>query len=64
MRVWDARNGRCLRVANDHHADVYGIACHPARPFFIVTCSRDTTLRLWSTLDLTPHLFPQVQRRP
>ena len=31
----------------DHHSDVYGIACHPERPFVIASTSRDTTLRFW-----------------
>jgi hypothetical protein len=35
-------------VITDHHADVYGLAVHRDRPFFYVSCSRDTTLRFWS----------------
>jgi WD40 repeat protein len=34
-------------VSNAHHADVYGLSIHPARPFLMVSASRDTTLRLW-----------------
>eukprot|EP00961_Rhodomonas_salina_P174151 2348260-Rhodomonas_salina.2 len=30
IRVWDVRGeGTCLRVAMDHHADVYGLSSHP-----------------------------------
>ena len=36
----------------DHHADVYGLAVHPDRPFTVVSSSRDTTLRVW-TMDET-----------
>lgn len=61
--MWDVRSGTCLLLRTDHHADVYGLACHPARPFLLASCSRDTTLRLWSTLPLTPHLLPQVSTR-
>src|SRR5271163_1249416 len=38
----------CLFVVWDHHADVYGLACHPHRPFVFVSSSRDTTLRVWT----------------
>lgn len=36
------------QIVVDHHADVYGVAAHPQRPFVISTASRDTTIRLWS----------------
>ena len=53
IRVWDIRaNGRCLHVVQDHHADVYGLASHPARPFAWVSSSRDTTLRFWCMDDV------------
>jgi WD40 repeat protein len=38
----------CLSVVWDHHADVYGLTCHPQRPFVFVSSSRDTTLRVWT----------------
>jgi WD40 repeat protein len=39
----------------DHHADVYGLASHPARPFFFVSSSRDQSLRFW---DASPARAP------
>ena len=27
---------------------MYGLACHPRRPFVVASSSRDSTLRLWS----------------
>ena len=47
IRLWDARNGICLQVVNDHSADVYAVSSHPDRPFTYVSCSRDTTVRVW-----------------
>lgn len=32
-----------------------GLACHPRRPFTMASCSRDSTVRLWS---LTPLITP------
>jgi hypothetical protein len=51
IRVWDIRNGACIRIVTDHHADVYGLAVHPSRPFFYASSSRDTTLRFWVAGD-------------
>jgi WD40 repeat protein len=45
--VWDTRYMACLHVVEEHLADVYGLAVHPRRPFFLVTSSRDTSLRFW-----------------
>lgn len=50
--MWDVRTGTSISVVNDHHADVYGIASHPSRPFFFGSTSRDTTIRFW-TLEPT-----------
>eukprot|EP00294_Goniomonas_avonlea_P015107 CAMPEP_0114549298 /NCGR_PEP_ID=MMETSP0114-20121206/5453_1 /TAXON_ID=31324 /ORGANISM="Goniomonas sp, Strain m" /LENGTH=1229 /DNA_ID=CAMNT_0001733971 /DNA_START=86 /DNA_END=3775 /DNA_ORIENTATION=- len=66
IRVWDTRSAVCLRVAMDHHADVYGLATHPQRPFFFASCSRDTTLRFWVTEDFSASakmlaIMPEVQ---
>ena len=36
----------------DHGADVYGLTAHPNRPFVLATCSRDSTLRIWSLAPL------------
>lgn len=47
IRLWDALSGSCLLVINDHIADVYAIASHPERPFTYISCSRDTTVRVW-----------------
>lgn len=32
-----------------------GLTCHPSRPFTMASCSRDSTVRLWS---LTPLVNP------
>lgn len=32
-----------------------GLTCHPSRPFTMASCSRDSTVRLWS---LTPLITP------
>uniref|UniRef100_A0A7M4EYJ2 WD repeat domain 17 n=1 Tax=Crocodylus porosus TaxID=8502 RepID=A0A7M4EYJ2_CROPO len=55
IRVWDTRDGTCLDTVYDHGADVYGLTCHPSRPFTMASCSRDSTVRLWS---LTPLINP------
>lgn len=34
---------------------VLGLTCHPHRPFTLASCSRDSTVRLWS---LTPLINP------
>ncbi|KAK2963213.1 putative WD repeat protein 17 [Blattamonas nauphoetae] len=47
IRVWNVKQGSCISVVRDHHADVYGLAVHPLRPFTFVSCSRDTSLRIW-----------------
>ena len=48
IRVWDIRTGDSIYVIYDHIADVYGIMSHPKRPFVYASCSRDTSIRLWS----------------
>ncbi|VFV26960.1 Hypothetical predicted protein [Lynx pardinus] len=55
IKVWDTREGTCLDTVYDHGADVYGLTCHPSRPFTMASCSRDSTVRLWS---LTPLIAP------
>lgn len=57
VRVWDIRSQKCLVENKEHHGDIYGIAIHPQRPFSFVTCSRDSTIRLWSMDSL---LFPPL----
>lgn len=47
IRLWDSIRGTCLSVIRDHTADVYSIVSHPSRPFAFLSCSRDTTLRVW-----------------
>ena len=54
MRTWNFVTGQCLQVTKRHLADVYAIATHPARPFLAVTCSRDSTIRFWSTEECAP----------
>ena len=52
IRVWDTRTQVCLQMVADHHADVYGLGCHPDRPFLVVSSSRDNTIRQWRLDDL------------
>lgn len=52
IRVWDTRVGQCCKVITDHHADVYGLSCHPDRPFMFCSSSRDTSLRFFSLEDM------------
>ena len=47
IRIWNVVSASCLQVIYDHVADVYTITSHPARPFCYVSCSRDSTLRVW-----------------
>lgn len=47
MRIWNVISATCLQVIFDHVADIYTVTSHPARPFSYVSCSRDSTLRLW-----------------
>lgn len=54
IRIWDIRaGGKCIHVITDHHADVYGLASHPSRPFVFTSSSRDTTLRFYSMDEIT-----------
>ena len=48
IKIWDIRNATCVHTLSDHNADIYGITSSSDRPFIVVTCSRDTTLRFWS----------------
>jgi WD40 repeat protein len=47
IRVWDISTGSCLLEINDHVADVYSLVSHPSAPFTYLSCSRDTTVRIW-----------------
>jgi WD40 repeat protein len=54
IRLWDIRSATCIRTIFDHHTDVYCTAVHPARPFFAVSSSRDSTMRFWSLVEYVP----------
>lgn len=56
IRIWNVETAECLKVLADHHADVYGLAMHPQRPFALASSSRDTTLRFWTLGMLAPSL--------
>jgi WD40 repeat protein len=60
INMWDIRDKKCIHVANEHHADVYGIAVHPERPFVYVSCSRDTSVRFWSIERIVAPLLLRV----
>ncbi|CAE8691094.1 unnamed protein product [Polarella glacialis] len=64
IRVWDVAESRCLYVSHDHHADVYGLSLHPRRPFFLVSSSRDTTIRFWIFEDIVRPLLVQALLHP
>ena len=48
IRVWDTNNGTCIHICNSHYGDIYGLSCHPKRPFLYISASRDTTIRFWN----------------
>lgn len=52
------------QVVSDHHGDVYGLTVHPDRPFLMASASRDSTVRLWSLLDLVPGLLGLALTQP
>ena len=54
IRTWDVVSGACLQVTRVHLADVYDIGTHRDAPFRAVTCSRDSTMRFWSTERMVP----------
>ena len=59
IRLWDTRTCACVRVIAEHHADIYCLVSHPARPFALLSTSRDTTVRTWFLDDAaTPLLLP------
>ena len=51
IRVWDVVSGVCLKIIQDHCADVYSLSSHPQRPFTYISCSRDSTIRQWELDD-------------
>lgn len=53
------RDGACIDKILDHGADVYGLTTHPQRPFVVASCSRDSTVRIWSLSTL----FSTIQIR-
>lgn len=56
IRLWDTVNAICLKVISDHAADVYSLVSHPSRPFAYLSCSRDSTVRLWELDAVASHL--------
>lgn len=52
IRVWDTTTGICVYVCSEHNADVYSMCAHPDRPFTYISCSRDTTVRVWELRDV------------
>jgi len=51
IRIWNTKFGTCVACIVDHQADVYGLDAHPARPFRILSTSRDTTIRFWNQTE-------------
>jgi WD domain, G-beta repeat len=56
IRIWETGHGVCLSVISDHVADVYSILSHPDRPFTYMSCSRDSTVRVWELTGAFAHL--------
>lgn len=60
-RGWSHRIVKTLMQYCKNNTLVYlflgspGLTCHPSRPFTMASCSRDSTVRLWS---LTPLITP------
>lgn len=55
-RLWSLRNGKCVHTFVGHSKNVTDCDFHPSFAAnhhlpCIVTCSGDTTIRLWNTLD-------------
>lgn len=50
-------NGLLHKLISLHFkiSPLLGLTCHPSRPFTMASCSRDSTVRLWS---LTPLINP------
>ena len=46
----------CLHCLDDIKVNMFpGLTSHPSRPFVLASCSRDSTVRIWS---LTPLVQP------
>jgi WD40 repeat protein len=48
IRLWHFPSQSCVFVCFEHQSDVYGLSSHIERPGIVVSCSRDSTLRVWS----------------
>lgn len=48
IRLWHLPSRSCVFFCSDHQSDVYGLLSHFERPAIIVSCSRDSTIRVWS----------------
>jgi hypothetical protein len=46
-----------MLYCSDHGADIYGIVAHPERPFTFVSCSRDTTVRVFELDGMYKNIF-------
>jgi WD40 repeat protein len=60
IRMWDIRSGKQMTTIKDHNSDVYAITFNPARPFTFASCSRDTTIRLFSIDGMISKLKMQL----
>jgi len=60
IKMWDIRSGRCMTTIKDHNSDVYAICFNPSRPFTFASCSRDTTIRLFSIDGMISSLKMQL----
>ena len=47
IRIWNTDSAECLECVKGHAADVYSLVAHPDRPFSYLSCSRDSTIRMW-----------------
>jgi len=60
MKLWDIRSGQCMFTLTDHSSDVYAITFQPKRPFVFSSCSRDTSIRLFSIDGMVASLKMQL----
>jgi WD40 repeat protein len=47
IKVWNARNGKLVRVFKDHSDEAYVIEAHPFNPWIMCTAGHNGKLIIW-----------------